>query len=92
MFKVINDPCPEIMRSVFRLNTNQKQKKAFFRPNIRTEYRGKQSLTYFGPLVWDCMLPEELKAIATIEKFKAEVKKWFQKIAHVVCAKSIFLK
>ena len=44
MFKVINNLCPEIMRSLFRLNTNKKLKKAFFGPNVRTEYRGKQSL------------------------------------------------
>ena len=76
MFKVKNDICPEIMKSLFHINTNQKVKKDFFGPNVRTEYRGKQSLRYFGPLVWDYMLLEELKAITTIEKFKTEVKKW----------------
>ena len=76
MFKVKNDLCPEIMKSLFRLNTNQTLKKTFFGPIVRKEYRGKQSLRYFGPLVWDYMLPEELKAIGTIEKFKMEVKKW----------------
>ena len=68
MFKVKNDICPEIMKSLFHINTNQKVKKDFFGANVRTEYRGKQSLRYFGPFVWDYMLPEELKAITTIEK------------------------
>ena len=76
MFKVKNNLCPEIMKSLFRFNTNQKLKKAFFGPNVKTEYRGKQSLRYFGPIVWDYMLPKDLKAITSIEKFKTEVKKW----------------
>ena len=76
MFKVKNDICPSIMKSLFHLNTNQKLRKDFFRPNVRTEYRGKQSLRWFGPLVWDYMLPDDLKCITTIEKFKTEIKKW----------------
>ena len=37
---------------------------------------GKNSIRYFGPIVWDDMVPEELKSIQTLEKFKAEVMKW----------------
>ena len=76
MFKVKNDLCPEIMKSLFKVNTNKKLRKDFFGPNVRTEYKGKQSLRYFGPLVWDYMLPENLKTILCLQKFKAEVKKW----------------
>ena len=76
MFKVKNDLCPGIMKSLFHLDTNQNRRKDFFGPIVRTEYRGKQSLRYFGPLVWECMLPKDLKSIVSIDKFKTEVKRW----------------
>ena len=76
MFKVKNDLCPGIMKSLFHLHTNQNRRKYFFGPIVRTEYRGKQSLRYFGPLVWKCMLPKDLKYIVSIDKFKTEVKRW----------------
>ena len=59
MLKVKNDLCPEIIKSLFHLSTDQNPRKYFFVPIARTEYRGKQSLTYFGPLVWDCLLPKD---------------------------------
>ena len=33
-------------------------------------------MRWFGPLVWDYMLPDDLKCITTIEQFKSEIKKW----------------
>ena len=79
MFKVKYDLCPEIMKSLFHINRNQKVSKSFHRPNVNTEYKGKYSLRWFGPLVWDYMLPDNLKSITTLEKFKNEVKKWVPK-------------
>ena len=76
MFKVKYDLCPEIMKSLFHININQKVSKSFHRPNVNTEYKGKYSLRWFGPLVWDYMLPDNLKSITTLERFKNEVKKW----------------
>ena len=37
---------------------------------------GKLSLRYFGPVVWETMLPNEYKNITEIEKFKDRIKKW----------------
>ena len=37
---------------------------------------GKLSLSYFGPLVWEKMLPAEYKEIEDLEKFKKQIKKW----------------
>ena len=76
MFKVKNAMCPEIVRDLFHLNTNPNVNKTFFIPHIKTEYMGKQSLSYFGPVVWETMLPKELKSINQLEKFKESIKKW----------------
>ena len=43
---------------------------------VSSQYNGKESVRYFGPLVWNNMLPDQLKSIETVEKFKTEVKKW----------------
>ena len=39
-------------------------------------HKGESSLRWFGPIVWDNMLPEEYKNIGTLEKFRDEVHKW----------------
>ena len=76
MFKVINDLSPQIMKNLFHLNSNPNLRKAFFRPNVNTVFKGESSLRWFGPVVWDTMLSENYKAVSTLEKFKEEIKKW----------------
>ena len=76
MFKVLKGVGPEIMRSLFDIDYNTRSEKSFLRPNVNSKYNGENSLRYFGPVVWDIMLPKELKSIQTLEKFKNEVKKW----------------
>ena len=53
MFKVKNEICPAIMEGLFHRDTNSKPGKDFFGAKVKTEYKGKHSLRYFGPLVWD---------------------------------------
>ena len=70
---------PEIMRTLFHINDNDRSNKSFVTPNVSSEYNGKSSIRYFGPLVWDTMLPDSLKSIQNLEKFKTKVKKWVPK-------------
>ena len=37
---------------------------------------GKLSLRYFGPVVWETMLPSVYKEITVLDKFKDDIKKW----------------
>ena len=76
MFKIKNDLCPEIMKYIFQLVTDPASKKTFLIPNANTEYMGKLSLRWFGPVVWETMLPEHFKSITAQEKFRDEIKKW----------------
>ena len=76
MFKVKNDLCPEIMKNIFLLNTDPKSENTFVIPRVKGEYMGKLSLRYFGPVVWEVMLPQNFKSILDLEKFKEEIKKW----------------
>ena len=33
-------------------------------------------LRYFGPIVWDIMVPEKIKSLSTLEEFKREIAGW----------------
>ena len=76
MFKVKNNLCPEIIKDLFLFNTEPSKKNTFLIPQVKTEYMGKLSLRYFGPVVWETMLPEPYKAITVLGKFKDKIKKW----------------
>ena len=78
MFKVKNDLCPEIgqifkkSESIYNTRSN-----AFFsRPQTTTICMGEESLRSFGPIVWNHMLPHNLKLNLNLSKFKEEIKSW----------------
>ena len=76
MFKVRNGICPEIMKDLFQLNEGPNGKIRFLIPKVNSEYMGKLSLRYFGPVVWEIMLPDAYKEIKVLSKFKEDIKEW----------------
>ena len=52
-----------------------RNEKQFHIPNVNKTYKGEESLKAFAPRIWK-LVPDELKDIKTIDKFKAEIKKW----------------
>ena len=44
-----------------------------------TVCNGEQSLRWFGPIVWDTMVPNDLKTINDLVDFKQKIKKWVPK-------------
>ena len=76
MFKVKHDICPEIMKNLFSFNQNPYSSKVFIRPNVNSVHKGEWSMRWFGPVVWDEMLPEKFKEIQVLETFKEEIKGW----------------
>ena len=76
MFKVVKRIGPDIVRDIFVFDINTKGDKTFHRPNVNSVYNGKNSVRYFGPIVWDIMLPARFKSIQILEKFKDEIKQW----------------
>ena len=75
MFKVKHDLCPPFMKEIFIPIANN-SKNDFRRPNVNSLKKGTRSLRYFGPIVWDKMLPEKYKLSQTVEEFKASIKSW----------------
>ena len=69
--------CPELMKCLFQMKENPRAgQQTFLIPNVSTVYMGKLSLSYFGPVVWEKMLPDQYKNIETLPKFEQEIKKW----------------
>ena len=52
----------------FRRKCSLKSKATFQRPNINTVYKGEYSLRWFGPIVWDSMIPEKTKSLSNFEE------------------------
>ena len=61
MFKVKNNLCPAIVQRLFYLNNNPRSDAYFHRPNVNSVYKGEQSVRNFGAIVWNTMVPAELK-------------------------------
>ena len=79
MFKSYKGLSPPIMDNVFKLRTENRyslrQISEFSRPIVKTVYRGTESLSYLGPKIWD-ILPEKLRNMDNLERFKKEIKTW----------------
>ena len=77
MFNVKNHLCPEFLQSIFCQKSSRTKSNAIFhRPNVNSVNNGEQSLRYFGPLVWDVLLPESIKNISDINAFKKKIREW----------------
>ena len=83
--KVKDGLCPEIMKDLFQLNQNPKNSSTFVIPKVNSEFMGKLSLRYFGPVVWETMLPKEYKDIDNLAKFENDIKGWTPKCKCRLC-------
>ena len=73
MFKVKHDLSPPFMKELFSYVENEKGTRSgdtFARPNIDSVKKGERSLRNFGPIVWNTMLPDKLKASKSLSQFK----------------------
>ena len=61
MFKVKHNTCSKMMKDLFKFHKNPNGRRTFIIPNVDTEYMGKLSLRWFGPVVWERMLRESYK-------------------------------
>ena len=77
MYKVKNDLSPPFMKDIFS-ETNRKTRSgnSFSHPNVDSVNWGDRSLRSFGPIVWNDMLPRNLKNCASLEEFKSSIKTW----------------
>ena len=82
MFKVKHDLSPPFMKEMFTYVSNENGTRSgdtFARPNVDSVLKGDQSLRSFGPIVWNTMLPENLKTCKSLGEFKNRIKSWTPK-------------
>ena len=82
MFKVKNNLCPSFIQEIFQLNEkvhNTRSNSDFLRPKVATVSWGDLSLRSFGPIVWNKMVPDELKKMTSFPAFKDKIKLWVPK-------------
>ena len=77
MFKVKNGLSPSFVTDMFQvLSGKTRTGDRYIRPNVNTVKKGENSLRYFGPIVWNEMLPNDLKVHTSLDEFKINLKKW----------------
>ena len=82
MFKVKHDLSPPFMKEIFTYIRNENGTRSgdtFARPNVDSVFKGEQSLRSFGPIVWNTMLPDNLKTCKSLGEFKNSIKSWIPK-------------
>ena len=72
MYKVKKNLCPSFMEEIFTYNEENDK---FICPKVRTDM-GKLSIRSFGPIVWNRMVPDKIKASLNISIFKEAIKSW----------------
>ena len=79
MFRVKHNLSPPFMNEIFTHKVNEKGTRSgntFARPNVETVKKGDRSLRSFGPIVWNTMLPDNLKECESLDEFKSSIKSW----------------
>ena len=79
MFKTKNNVGPSLLNQIFiqnqHFNPGLRSSSEFKRPNVNTVHYGKDSLAYFGSVIWD-LIPRDIKEIENLTKFENAIKKW----------------
>ena len=82
MFKVRNNLCPSFIQEIFELNEkvhNTRSNSQFLRSKVATVSWGDPFLWSFGPIVWNKMVPDELKKMTSFPAVKDKIKLWVPK-------------
>ena len=79
MFKVNKNLELPLMQDIFKLKDqshyNLRYNFLFFRPLVKSVYKGTESLSFLGPKVWD-ILPDTYNDMPDLNSFKLALKRW----------------
>ena len=88
VYKAEHDISPKVMKSLFvpkhSSKNNLRSERILSLPSVNTVHYGKDSIRYFGAIVWN-MLPNSIKKQETFGDFKKEIKKWLPKCSCRLC-------
>ena len=79
MYKTKNNLGPNLLNNIFNLNGNirggLRTNSDFLRPRVNTVHFGKDSLRYFGSVIWD-KVPIQIKNSVNLSSFKSKIRNW----------------
>ena len=75
-FRNSNDLNPSLLKKIFNKRSNRNRRKNHLIIHTRNFTFGSNSLRCLGPHTWNS-LPENIKEITSLEKFKESVKNWY---------------
>ena len=78
LFKVKNELSPSFMSKVFPASmnlVNLRNMPSFQTSNIKSVYKGSETISFRGPQIWS-ILPDEIKNAKTLDEFKSKIKCW----------------
>ena len=86
MFKTKSGIGPHLLQNIFKLNEtcfyNLRGNSDFLTPSINTVHFGKDSLQYFGSLIWK-LIPHTIRSSSDLKKFINKIRNWSPQIALV---------
>ena len=78
MYKIVNGGSPEIMKEVFRISEENgydlRHQNTFKRPIVNSVYNGTETVSSWGPKMWE-LIPTEIKELISLNSFKKASKK-----------------
>ena len=91
MFKVYKGIAPEVIMDLFKVSESRTTRAGsqFIRTDDKTVFFGEMSLSSFGPIVWNEMLPEDLKNCEDLSSFKSKIKSWIPNCRCRLCREYI---
>ena len=79
MFKSKHNFGPSLLNKIFPINENFNpnliHSSEFKRPNVNTVHFGKDSLSYFGSVIWD-LIPQNIREIDDLNRFRNAIRNW----------------
>ena len=78
VFKVVNNTCHPIMKTVFDFRENRYSIRKFqemIQQKVRTVRYGLETALYCAPQLWS-LVPTDLKSALNVNQFKTKIKHW----------------
>ena len=91
MFKVYHGIAPEVIRDLFSIAESEitRRERHFIRNDDVNVFHGEMSLSSFGPIVWNDMLPHVYKQCEDLLTFKRIIKNWKSNCSCRLCREYI---
>ena len=75
MYKAVNNLPRGNLSEFYARKKSQFQSSLYIRTNNINIFKGQNSITYFGSVIWNS-IPAELRGINSFQVFKSKIKAW----------------